>query len=38
MNLVELNKFNKDFKDIKTTLERWVAFLNRAFELEKNKL
>ena len=38
MHFIELNKFNKDFKDIKTTLERWAAFLNRAFELEKNKI
>ena len=38
MHFVELNKFNKDFKDVKTALERWVTFLNRAYELEKNKM
>jgi len=38
MHFVELNKFKKDFKDVKTALERWVAFLNRAYELEKNKI
>lgn len=38
MHFIELNKFNKDFKDVKTALERWVLFLNRAYELEKNKI
>lgn len=38
MHFIELNKFKKDFKDVKTALERWVAFLNRAYELEKNKI
>lgn len=38
MHFIELNKFNKNFKDVKTTLERWVTFLNRAYELEKNKI
>lgn len=38
MHFVELNKFKKDFKDVKTALDRWIAFLNRAYELEKNKI
>lgn len=38
MHFIELNKFKKDFKDIKTALDRWAIFLNRAYELEKNKI
>ncbi|MVX62583.1 Rpn family recombination-promoting nuclease/putative transposase [Clostridium chromiireducens] len=38
MHFIELNKFNKDFKDIKTALDRWVIFLNRAYELEKDRI
>jgi predicted transposase/invertase (TIGR01784 family) len=38
MHFIELNKFKKDFKDIKTALDRWVVFLNRGFELEKNRI
>ena len=38
MHFIELNKFKKDFKDVKTALDRWVLFLNRAYELEKNKI
>ncbi|MCS6103251.1 Rpn family recombination-promoting nuclease/putative transposase [Clostridium botulinum] len=38
MHFIELNKFKKDFKDVKTTLDRWIAFLNRAYELEKDKI
>jgi len=38
MHFIELNKFKKDFKDIKTALDRWVIFLNRAYELEKDKI
>jgi predicted transposase/invertase (TIGR01784 family) len=38
MHFIELNKFKKDFKDVKTTLDRWVAFLNRAYELEKDRV
>ena len=38
MHFIELNKFKKDFKDVKTALDRWAVFLNRAYELEKNKI
>lgn len=38
MHFIELNKFHKDFKDVKTALDRWTIFLNRAYELEKNKI
>ena len=38
MHFIELNKFKKDFKDVKTALDRWVLFLNRAYELERNKI
>lgn len=38
MHFIELNKFNKDFKEVKTALDRWVVFLNRAYELEKDKI
>lgn len=38
MHFVELNKFKKDLKDIKTALDRWILFLNRAYELEKDKI
>ncbi|NMM61709.1 Rpn family recombination-promoting nuclease/putative transposase [Clostridium sp. P21] len=38
MHFIELNKFKKDFKDLKTALDRWVAFLNRAYEIDKDKI
>ena len=38
MHFVELNKFKKDFKDVKTALDRWIVFLNKAYELEKDKI
>lgn len=38
MHFIELNKFNKDYKDIKTALDKWVSFLNRAYEIDKDKI
>lgn len=38
MHFIELNKFKKDYKDIQTELERWVSFLNRAYEIDKDKI
>ena len=38
MHFIELSKFKKDFKDIKTALDRWAIFLNKAYDLEKNKI
>jgi len=35
---VELRKFNNEYKNIKTTLERWITFLNRASEIDKNNI
>jgi len=35
---VELRKFDYEFKHIKTTLDRWITFLNRASELDKDNL
>lgn len=38
MHFLELNKFKKDFKDVRTALDRWIVFFNRAYELEKDKI
>lgn len=38
MHFIELNKFKKDYKELKTKLDRWVAFLNRAYEIDKDKI
>lgn len=38
MHFIELNKFNKDYKDLKTGLDRWIAFLSRAYELNKDNI
>ncbi len=35
---VELRKFDNEFKHIKTTLDRWITFLNTATELDKDNL
>jgi len=35
---VELRKFDNEFKHIKTTLDRWITFLNRATELDRDNL
>ncbi len=35
---VELRKFDNEFKNIKTTLDRWIAFLNRAAEIDKDNI
>jgi len=35
---VELRKFDNEFKHIKTTLDRWITFLNKASELDKDNL
>ena len=35
---VELKKFNDDWKHIKNTLDRWITFLNRASELNKDEV
>ncbi|WP_053240658.1 PD-(D/E)XK nuclease family transposase [Clostridium sp. DMHC 10] len=38
MHFIELNKFNKDYKDLKMGLDRWIAFLSRAYELDKDNI
>lgn len=38
IHFIELNKFNKDYKDLKTALDKWVSFLNRAYEIDKDKI
>lgn len=38
MHFIELNKFKKDYSEIKTALDRWIIFLNRAYELEKDRI
>jgi len=35
---VELKQFDNEFKHIKNTLDRWITFLNKASELDKDKL
>jgi len=37
-DFVELKKFDNELIHIKNTLDRWITFLNRASELEKDKL
>ena len=32
MHFIELGKLNKDYKNLKTNLERWVTFLNKGYE------
>jgi len=38
LHFVELQKFKKELKEIKTTLDRWVMFLNNAYKYEKDKI
>ncbi len=38
MYYVELRKFDNELKHVKNTLDRWITFLNKAGELEKDKL
>lgn len=35
MHFIELTKFNKDYKELKTALDKWVSYLNKAYEIEK---
>jgi len=38
LHFVELGKFKKELKEVKTTLDRWITFLNNAYKYEKNKI
>jgi len=35
---IEMGKFNKEWPEIRTALDRWVAFLNKARELDQSAL
>lgn len=35
---VELKKFDNDLKNIKTTLDRWITFLNKATEYDRDTI
>jgi len=35
---LEMSKFKKDYRDLKTVLDRWITFMNRAYELERGKV
>lgn len=35
---VEMTKFNKDWSEIRTTLDRWIAFLNKARDMDRAAL
>ena len=38
IHFVELPKYNDDLNKVKTTLERWITFLNKAGELTKDNI
>lgn len=38
LHFIELQKFTKDLSDITTTLDRWITFLIKAYEYEKNSM
>ena len=38
VHFIELRKYVDDVHKVKTTLERWISFLNRAWELDKDTL
>jgi predicted transposase/invertase (TIGR01784 family) len=38
LHTIELEKFNTEIQDIQTTLERWVAFLTKAYDLIEDRL
>lgn len=35
---VEMSKFNKDYSELTNLMERWITFLNKAYEIEKGKI
>lgn len=37
-HFIELNKFNKEYKELNTALDRWIAFLNNACQLGKDSM
>lgn len=38
MHFVELNKFKKDYENLSSTLDRWVIFLNRSYDIDLSKI
>jgi len=38
LHFVEMSKFDKDLSLLNSSLDRWVTFLNHAYEYEKNKI
>ncbi|MDP4144932.1 MAG: Rpn family recombination-promoting nuclease/putative transposase [Bacillota bacterium] len=38
LHFIELRKFDKDVSEIRTSLDRWTAFLNNAYEYSKNRM
>jgi predicted transposase/invertase (TIGR01784 family) len=38
LHTIELKKFNTEITQVKTTLERWVTFLNKAYTFKKDTL
>ncbi|MBI4646814.1 MAG: Rpn family recombination-promoting nuclease/putative transposase [Bacteroidia bacterium] len=38
LHFIELQKFTKDIQSVKTTLDRWIIFLNKAHELTKDNI
>ncbi|AGK98095.1 MAG: Rpn family recombination-promoting nuclease/putative transposase [Clostridium sp.] len=38
LHFIELKKFDKDIRDIKTTLDRWITFLNNAYKYSRNRI
>ncbi len=38
LHTIELEKFDKEYSQIKTTLERWVTFMTRSYDLKENTL
>lgn len=35
---IELKKFHKELKELTTTLDKWITFLTRAYEYDKDKI
>ncbi|MCK8816311.1 Rpn family recombination-promoting nuclease/putative transposase [Natroniella sulfidigena] len=35
---IEMSKFDKDLKEARTVLDRWITFLNKAYEYDENNI
>ncbi|MDP4144944.1 MAG: PD-(D/E)XK nuclease family transposase [Bacillota bacterium] len=38
LHFIELRKFDKGVSEIRSSLDRWTAFLNNAYEYSKNRM